>query len=68
METIQRQVRIWMISQRDQELEETVSAIAGGQVVLVDVVRALQIYLTSEEGHIRTRGATLNSPGAHLLI
>lgn len=60
-ERIGRLVRTWMASGRDQDVEETVAAISDGQGTLLDVVKALGEYLTSEEDALRTKGVEFMS-------
>ncbi|EPQ56802.1 hypothetical protein GLOTRDRAFT_128555 [Gloeophyllum trabeum ATCC 11539] len=50
-----------MASGRDQDVEETVAAISDGQGTLLDVVKALGEYLTSEEDALRTKGVEFMS-------
>lgn len=56
MENTQRLVRTWMVSGRDEEVEETVSEISNERITLINVVKALGEYLTSEEDDLRTKG------------
>ncbi len=72
MDLIDRQVRTWVASGQDHEIQETVSgtalkllyafqlipflAISDGRAALLDVVKALGEYLTSEEDELRTKG------------
>ncbi|KAH7927892.1 ARM repeat-containing protein [Leucogyrophana mollusca] len=56
MESVERSVRSWLASGKDTELDETVSGIINGQITLVDVVKALGQYLTSEEDELRSKG------------
>lgn len=56
MEETERSVRTWMGSGREQEIDVTVSGIADGSTTLLNVVKALGEYLTSEEDELRTKG------------
>ncbi|THU86243.1 ARM repeat-containing protein [Dendrothele bispora CBS 962.96] len=56
MESTERLVRTWMASGRDEEVRETASEIANGKTTLLNVVKALGEYLTSEEDGVRTKG------------
>ncbi|EGN92276.1 hypothetical protein SERLA73DRAFT_99542 [Serpula lacrymans var. lacrymans S7.3] len=50
-----------MVSEKDQEVEEVVSGISNGQIALLDIVKALGEYLTSEEDSLRTKGVNFLS-------
>ncbi|KAG5652051.1 hypothetical protein H0H81_006471 [Sphagnurus paluster] len=52
----ERLVETWMASARDEEIEETVSEISNDRITLLNVVKALGEYLTSEEDQLRTKG------------
>ncbi|TFK39917.1 Dos2-interacting transcription regulator of RNA-Pol-II-domain-containing protein [Crucibulum laeve] len=56
MESTERLVRTWMALGRDEEVVETVSEISQGGVSLVDIVKALGEYLTSEDDELRRKG------------
>ncbi|KAH8111038.1 ARM repeat-containing protein [Phellopilus nigrolimitatus] len=56
MEATERLVRTWMASGRDDELAKTVSDVSSGHSTLLNVVKALGEYLTSEEDLLRTKG------------
>ncbi|KAM6497040.1 ARM repeat-containing protein [Amanita muscaria] len=56
MESTERLVRTWVATSRDQELEETVSEISNDKTSLLNVVKALGPYLTSEEDELRRKG------------
>ncbi|KAG7093965.1 hypothetical protein E1B28_007596 [Marasmius oreades] len=56
MESTERLVRTWMASRRDEEITETVSNINNGSTTLLNVVKVLGEYLTSEEDQLRTSG------------
>ncbi|PFH51873.1 hypothetical protein AMATHDRAFT_74737 [Amanita thiersii Skay4041] len=56
MESTQRLVRTWIATGREQEIDETVSEISNGQTSLLNVVKALGDYLTSEEEDLRSKG------------
>ncbi|OBZ73673.1 MMS19 nucleotide excision repair [Grifola frondosa] len=56
MERIERLVRTWFASGRDQEVEDTVSEITNGNATLLHLVKVLGEYLTSEEDELRTKG------------
>ncbi|TFK51878.1 ARM repeat-containing protein [Heliocybe sulcata] len=60
-EKIERLVRTWMASGREQDVDETVAVISNGQGALLDVVKALGEYLTSEEDELRTKGVEFMS-------
>ncbi|KAJ4473637.1 ARM repeat-containing protein, partial [Lentinula aciculospora] len=58
-DSIERLVRTWMASEREEEIVETVSGmlqISNGSTSLLNVVKALGEYLTSEEDALRTKG------------
>ncbi|KIK61642.1 hypothetical protein GYMLUDRAFT_996292 [Collybiopsis luxurians FD-317 M1] len=52
----ERLVHTWFASERDEEVIETVSEISNGTISLLNVVKALGEYLTSEEDSLRTKG------------
>ncbi|KAF8637616.1 hypothetical protein AX17_002685 [Amanita inopinata Kibby_2008] len=56
MESTERLVRTWITTGRDQELQEMVSEISNDRTSLLNVVKALGEYLTSEEDELRTKG------------
>ncbi|RDB23653.1 MMS19 nucleotide excision repair [Hypsizygus marmoreus] len=56
MESAERLVRTWMASGRDEEIEETVSEVSNDRIALIDIVKALGEYLTSEDDEIRAKG------------
>ncbi|KAF9269073.1 ARM repeat-containing protein [Marasmius fiardii PR-910] len=56
MESTEWLVRTWMASGREEEVAETVSNINNGSTTLLNVVKALGEYLTSEEDQLRTKG------------
>ncbi|KIP04531.1 hypothetical protein PHLGIDRAFT_191607 [Phlebiopsis gigantea 11061_1 CR5-6] len=56
MDSIQRLVRTWVASGRQEEIQETVGAISAGSASLLDVVKALGEYLTAEEDELRNKG------------
>ncbi|KAF9069802.1 ARM repeat-containing protein [Rhodocollybia butyracea] len=55
-ESTERLVRTWMASERDEEVAETISEISSGSTSLLNIVKALGEYLTSEEDKLRTKG------------
>ncbi|KAJ3721001.1 ARM repeat-containing protein [Lentinula raphanica] len=60
-DSTERLVRTWMASERDEEITEIVSEISNGSTSLLNVVKALGEYLTSEEETSRTKGVELLS-------
>ncbi|KAK0239096.1 ARM repeat-containing protein [Armillaria nabsnona] len=56
MESTERLVHTWMASGRDEEVAATVSEVSDGRTSLLNVVKALGEYLTSEEDNLRTKG------------
>ncbi|EJD07612.1 ARM repeat-containing protein [Fomitiporia mediterranea MF3/22] len=61
MESTERHVRAWIATGRDEEIAQLVSDISSGQTTLLNVVKALGEYLTSEEDILRTKGVDLLS-------
>ncbi|GLB41862.1 putative RNAPII transcription regulator C-terminal [Lyophyllum shimeji] len=61
MASAERLVETWMASARDEEIEQTVSEISNDRIALLDVVKALGEYLTSEEDQLRAKGVELLS-------
>ncbi|OSD04782.1 ARM repeat-containing protein [Trametes coccinea BRFM310] len=55
-ERIDRLVRTWIASEQDQEVQDAASEISQGRAALLDLVKALGEYLTSEEDDLRTKG------------
>ncbi|KAI8996433.1 ARM repeat-containing protein [Trametes punicea] len=53
---IDRLVRTWIASEQEQEVDDTASEIAQGKATLLDLVKSLGEYLTSEEDDLRTKG------------
>ncbi|KAG1887770.1 Dos2-interacting transcription regulator of RNA-Pol-II-domain-containing protein [Suillus subluteus] len=45
-----------MASEKDSEINESVAGISSGQLTLLDIIRALGEFLTSEEDRLRTKG------------
>ncbi|KAG0699928.1 RNAPII transcription regulator C-terminal-domain-containing protein, partial [Suillus ampliporus] len=45
-----------MASEKDSEIDETLAGISSGQLTLLDIIRALGDFLTSEEDRLRTKG------------
>ena len=78
MERIERLVRTWVASGREDEVRETVagtqrfcssnaaysyvSAITSGDASVLDVVKALGEYLTSEDDQLRVKGTSFHVP------
>ncbi|KAK0501497.1 ARM repeat-containing protein [Armillaria luteobubalina] len=56
MESTERLVHTWMASGRDEEVAAIVSEVSDGRTSLLNVVKALGEYLTSEEDNLRTKG------------
>ncbi|KAI1791817.1 ARM repeat-containing protein [Ganoderma leucocontextum] len=56
MERIDRLVRTWIASEQEREIGDTVSEIAQGNATLLNVVKSLGEFLTSEEDDLRTKG------------
>ncbi|PBK99659.1 ARM repeat-containing protein [Armillaria gallica] len=56
MESTERLVHTWMASCRDEEVAAIVSEVSDGRTSLLNVVKALGEYLTSEEDNLRTKG------------
>ncbi|KAL5531709.1 hypothetical protein ACEPAG_4586 [Sanghuangporus baumii] len=61
MELTERHVRTWIASGREDDIAELVEDISVGRATLLDVVKALGEYLTSEEDVIRSKGVDLLS-------
>ncbi|KZT07275.1 ARM repeat-containing protein [Laetiporus sulphureus 93-53] len=61
MESLERPIRTWIASERSEEIDTIVSEISNGNSRLLDVVKALGEYLTSEEDEMRTKGVELLS-------
>ncbi|KAF8889317.1 ARM repeat-containing protein [Infundibulicybe gibba] len=61
MESTARIVQTWMASGRQEEVDEIVSDITNGSIALLDVVKALGEFLTSEEDQLRRKGVELLS-------
>ncbi|KAG2150264.1 Dos2-interacting transcription regulator of RNA-Pol-II-domain-containing protein [Suillus bovinus] len=45
-----------MASEKDSEVDESVAGISSGQLTLLDIIKALGEFLTSEEDRLRTKG------------
>ncbi|KAI6113119.1 ARM repeat-containing protein [Pisolithus sp. B1] len=56
MEGLECHVRSWFASEKPAEIEHVISALSSGECTLLDIVKALGEYLTSEEDTLRTRG------------
>ncbi|KAH9913980.1 ARM repeat-containing protein [Epithele typhae] len=56
MEQVERLVRLWITSEQEREVEDTVAEITRGNATLLHVVQALGEFLTSEEDDLRTKG------------
>lgn len=56
MATAERLVRSWMASEKDSEVDQSVAGISSGQLTLLDIIKALGEFLTSEEDRLRTKG------------
>ncbi|KAI6041215.1 ARM repeat-containing protein [Pisolithus marmoratus] len=52
---MERHVRSWFASQKAAEIEYVVSALSSGECTLLDIVKTLGEYLTSEEDTLRTK-------------
>ncbi|KAF9006023.1 ARM repeat-containing protein [Cyathus striatus] len=61
MESTERIVRTWMASEDDEVLDELVSEISADRTSLLNVVKALGEYLTSEDDQLRKKGVELLS-------
>ncbi|KAI0091461.1 ARM repeat-containing protein [Irpex rosettiformis] len=61
MTSIERSVRTWIASGRENEIESVVNAISNGEATLLDVVKALGEFLTAEEDDVRNKGVELLS-------
>ncbi|KIY65117.1 ARM repeat-containing protein [Cylindrobasidium torrendii FP15055 ss-10] len=61
MTSTTRSVQTWMATENEAELESLVSEVTEGKTTLVNIVKALGEYLTSEEDKIRTKGVELLS-------
>ncbi|CDO69761.1 hypothetical protein BN946_scf184766.g6 [Trametes cinnabarina] len=55
-ERIDRLVRTWIASEQEQEIHDAASEISQGKATLLDLVKSLGEYLTSEEDDLRTKG------------
>ncbi|KAI0629374.1 ARM repeat-containing protein [Trametes polyzona] len=55
-ERVGRLVRTWIAAEREQEVEEVATEISQGNITLLDLVKSLGEYLTSEEDDLRTKG------------
>lgn len=56
MEGLERHVRSWFASEKPAEIEHVISALSSGECTLLDIVKTLGEYLTSEEDILRTKG------------
>ncbi|CCM00251.1 uncharacterized protein FIBRA_02280 [Fibroporia radiculosa] len=56
MESLDRPIRTWIASEREEEVIAVVSEISSGNATLLDVVKSLGKYLTAEEDELRTKG------------
>ncbi|KAI5995445.1 ARM repeat-containing protein [Pisolithus albus] len=56
MEGVERHVRSWFASEKPAEINHVISALSSGECTLLDIVKALGEYLTSEEDILRTKG------------
>ncbi|GBE89610.1 MMS19 nucleotide excision repair [Sparassis crispa] len=56
MEKVERLVRTWIASEREEEVQTIISEIAAGNVTLLQIVKALGEYLTADEDDLRTKG------------
>lgn len=56
MATAERLVRSWMATEKDSEVDQSVAGISSGQLTLLDIIKALGEFLTSEEDRLRTKG------------
>ncbi|PCH36357.1 ARM repeat-containing protein [Wolfiporia cocos MD-104 SS10] len=56
MEALERIIRTWVVSEREEEVVAAVSEISSGNATLLHLVKALGQYLTSEEDELRTKG------------
>ncbi|KAH7881782.1 ARM repeat-containing protein [Phlebopus sp. FC_14] len=56
MESVERSVRSWMASGKDAEVDQVAQGISLSGVTLLDVVKALGEYLTSEDDGLRAKG------------
>lgn len=56
MEGLERHIRSWFASEKAAEIEHVISALSSGECSLLDIVKALGEYLTSEEDTLRTKG------------
>ncbi|EPT02988.1 hypothetical protein FOMPIDRAFT_1142982 [Fomitopsis schrenkii] len=56
MEALQRVVRTWIASEQEEDVNTAVSEVDNGNASLLDLVKALGEYLTSEEDELRTKG------------
>ncbi|KAI0686671.1 ARM repeat-containing protein [Cytidiella melzeri] len=59
MSTVERAVRTWIATERQNQIDEIVRAISAGDATILDVVKALGEYLTSEEDDVRNKGVEL---------
>ncbi|OCH91496.1 ARM repeat-containing protein [Obba rivulosa] len=55
MENVERLVRTWVATERDEEVEAVVAEITSGNATFVHIVKALGEYLTAEEDSLRTK-------------
>ncbi|OJA09726.1 hypothetical protein AZE42_08802 [Rhizopogon vesiculosus] len=56
MATAERLVHSWMASEKDSEVDESVAGISSGQLTLLEIIKALGEFLTSEEDRLRAKG------------
>ncbi|KAI5999407.1 ARM repeat-containing protein [Pisolithus orientalis] len=61
MEGLERHIRSWFASEKAAEIEHVISALSSGESSLLDIVKALGEYLTSEEDTLRTKGMWASS-------
>ncbi|KAL1745859.1 Dos2-interacting transcription regulator of RNA-Pol-II-domain-containing protein [Schizophyllum fasciatum] len=56
MADIERVARTWVATQKDDEIDHTVSEITNRRLTWLNVVKALEEYLTSEDDELRRKG------------
>ncbi|KAJ7576919.1 ARM repeat-containing protein, partial [Mycena floridula] len=65
MESTERLVKTWIATGSDQEIDKIVSEISVDQTSLLNIVKALGEYLTSEDDSLRSKGVQLLSSVLH---
>ncbi|EIN09656.1 ARM repeat-containing protein [Punctularia strigosozonata HHB-11173 SS5] len=56
MENIERSVRTWMATGKEAQVDEVIASVAHKQTTLLQLVKSLGEYLTSEDDELRNKG------------